>query len=120
MLDDTIDELRPNLNEDLGGFQLPISSLLSLFSGEHLDLKDLKIFGQASWQQYQVIQRESGTIWVRESVEYLRSEKAKLKEVARGLGVDLINFLGNAKNTRSSGADIIKVIDEAKIIAPVI
>lgn len=116
LLDCPIDDLRSRLKE--GSYQLSTSTLFFPLSEENTDLESLKIIGRAKWQQYEIIQRENGSVQVRDGEDYLKPSKPKLREVAKEVGVDIMNAMGNAKNTRSLGADIINAIGETSIPNP--
>ena len=75
-------------------------------------LADLKVVSSATWADYTVVQLENGTIQVRVGPDLLAQAKPALREIAKSIGVDILNTMGNTKNTRSLGSDIIRAIGQ--------
>lgn len=112
LLDCTIADLIPRLRSSGGGFQLPTSPLIWPDTGAAARVVDLKEVSSANWGEYTVVQLENGTIQVRIGSQLLPQAKPALREIAKSVGVDILNAMGNAKNTRSLGSDIIKAIGQ--------
>lgn len=74
------------------------------------DLSKLKETARATWQGYLVIQLENGMIIVERDGASVNPAKPVLREIARQHGVDIMNVMGNPKNTRSLGSDVIKAL----------
>jgi hypothetical protein len=74
------------------------------------DLSKLKETARATWQGYLVIQLENGMIIVERDGASVNPAKPVLREIARRHGVDIMNVMGNPKNTRSLGSDVIKAL----------
>lgn len=73
------------------------------------DLSKLKETARAAWQGYLVIQLENGMIIVERDGASVNPAKPVLREIARQHGVDIMNVMGNPKNTRSLGHFLIEV-----------
>src|SRR5690606_30317486 len=101
LLDCTIDELVPRLRTSGGGYQLPTSPLIWPASAPAVNLADLKVVSSATWAEYTVQQLENGTIQVRVAAGLLPQAKPALREIAKAVGVEILNAMGNAKNTRT-------------------
>ncbi|MFN3526674.1 MAG: DUF6998 domain-containing protein [Paracoccus sp. (in: a-proteobacteria)] len=71
----------------------------------------LKKIGVAVWNGYQITQMENGSILVEHGGIAVQPAKPILREIARDIGVDALNAMGNRKNTRSLGADVIRVLE---------
>lgn len=112
LLDCTIPELLPKLRTSGGGYQLPTSPLIWPVSAPAVILADLKVVSSATWAEYTIQQLENGTIHVRAASGLLAQAKPALREIAKEVGVEILNTMGNAKNTRTLGSDIIKAIGE--------
>lgn len=111
LLDCSTSELLPKLSGG-GGKKLSTAHLVLPVAQPKVDLTDLKVVSSATWGNYRVLQLENGTIQVRVGPELLAQAKPALREIAKSVGVDLLNAMGNAKNTRSLGSDIIKAIGQ--------
>lgn len=110
LLDCTVDELRPKLLIGNGKPYLPINRVSHGEGASAPALADLKVISSASWHDHRVDQLENGTIQVRRGGQVLPQAKPVLRDIARDLGVDILNSMGNAKNTRTLGFDVIKAI----------
>lgn len=74
------------------------------------EIQNLKATGSAMFETHRVVQYENGTILVETNGVVEPVAKPILRKIAKQIGVDILNSAGNAKNTRSLGADIIKVL----------
>ena len=110
VLDRSVEELRPMLREVNGQVYLPVNRLLRPEKPTARQLENLKEVAVVTWKRLTVSQLENGTILVRDGEEILPQSKASLREIARDIGVDIVNSMGNPKNTRALGADIIKAL----------
>ncbi len=93
-----------------GGTYLPVHSLLRSDAEPLPRRGDLKEVAAVDWQNYRISQLENGAIVVAQGGHELRTAKPGLREIARHIGVDVLNSMGNAKNTRTLGSDIIKAL----------
>lgn len=73
-------------------------------------LEELRVTGEASFNNRLVRQYENGTIVVLIGGEVQPVAKPLLREIATSINVDLLNGSGGTKNTRQLGADIIKTL----------
>lgn len=110
LLDCSIEELMPLLRDTGRKLDLPVSRLIRSDSGERRDMTDLKEVASASWHDLRVVQLENATILVEKDGEVLPQAKPALREIARDVGVDILNSMGNPKNARTLGSDIIKAL----------
>ena len=110
VLDRSVEEVRPMLREVNGQVYLPVNRLLRPEKPTARQLENLKEVAVVTWKRLTVSQLENGTILVRDGEEILPQSKASLREIARDIGVDIVNSMGNPKNTRALGADIIKAL----------
>lgn len=109
LLDCTTAELLARLS---GGNKLSTAHLILPDAERKVSLADLKVVSSAIWADYTVVQLENGTIQVRVGPDLLAQAKPALREIAKSIGVDILNTMGNAKNTRSLGSDIIRAIGQ--------
>lgn len=107
-LDCSIEELRPMLRDVGGQLYLPVNRIRA--SPEELprNLAELQVVASANWRNLQIVRLENGTILVKDEGGTLPQALPVLRQVARDLNVDVLNPMGNPKNTRALGADIIK------------
>jgi len=70
----------------------------------------LAITDKAEYQKYRIVQYENGTIKVLINGQVQDVTLPELRKIATILGVDKLNGVGNDKNTRTLGADIISKI----------
>lgn len=75
------------------------------------ELQKLKETGSASHGRYRIVQYENGTVLVETEGGAQDVAKPILREIAKEVGVDILNSAGNMKNTRTLGADIIKALN---------
>lgn len=73
-------------------------------------LQKLKVIGSAQHGSHRIVQYENGTILVETNGLVQQVTRPVLSEIAKEVGVDILNSAGNKKNTRSLGADVIKAI----------
>ncbi len=76
------------------------------------NIQKLKETGSATHRMHRIIQYENGTVLVETNGQVEDLAKPTLREIARELGVDILNNAGNMKNTRSLGADIITALSQ--------
>ena len=112
LLDCTVAELQPMLKNSGTGPYLPTHLILQKENKTGRDLSALKVVLSASWEDYRVDQLENGSIQVLRNLQILPQSKPVLREIALSLGVDLLNTMGNPKNTRALGSDVIKAIGQ--------
>lgn len=107
-LDCSVEELRPMLRDVGGQLYLPVNRIRA--SPEELprNLAELQVVASANWRNLQIVRLENGTILVKDEGGTLPQALPVLRQVARDLNVDVLNPMGNPKNTRTLGADIIK------------
>ncbi|MFV2052801.1 DUF6998 domain-containing protein [Aliiroseovarius sp. YM-037] len=74
------------------------------------ELQKLEETGSANYGEYRIVQYENGTIMIETDGRVEDVAKPILREIAKDVGVDILNNAGNMKNTRSLGADIIKAM----------
>ena len=104
-----LDENEPSIRELL---DCTVAELQPMLKNTGRDLSDLKVVLSASWEDYRVDQLENGSIQVLRNLQILPQSKPVLREIALSLGVDLLNTMGNPKNTRALGSDVIKAIGQ--------
>ena len=75
-------------------------------------LDHLKVAGRARFGDFEVLEYENGTIVVLENGKVLPIAKTALREIAREVGVDLVNSNGNVKNTRTLGSGVISALQD--------
>lgn len=73
-------------------------------------LKKLKETGSATHGEHRIVQYENGTVLVETNGQFQDVAKPILRDIAKQVGVDILNASGNRKNTRSLGADIIRTL----------
>ena len=110
LLDCSVEELIPLLRDTGSDIYLPVNRILRPEPRARQQLSDLKPVASASWRDLRVVQLENGSIVVERGGDVLPQSKPALREIARDVGVDIMNAVGNPKNTRSLGSDIIKAL----------
>lgn len=79
---------------------------------EKRPVEDLRITARAKWSDFEIVRYESGPIRIlRDGVVQPVVVKDVLRPLATELGVSLQTAKGEAKNTQSLGADVIRAID---------
>ncbi|WP_347141034.1 hypothetical protein [Paracoccus sp. SSK6] len=107
----TIEELRPLLRESNGSLRLLMNHRSgALARTSSYPIEDLKEVAASTWKHLRVVQLENGTILVKEGEQTLPQALPVLREIARDIGVDVLNAMSNPKNTRTLGSDIIKAL----------
>lgn len=109
-LDCSIAELRHLLREVGGQLYLPVNRMRGDAEASVPNLKNLQIVASTTWQNLQIIRLENGTILVKDGEATLPQALPALRKIAREVNVDVLNPMGNPKNTRTLGSDIIKVL----------
>jgi hypothetical protein len=74
------------------------------------ELQELLKTGVAEYEKHRILQYENGSILVETDGEIVPVAKPTLREIAKAVGMDFLNSAGKPKNTRTLGADIIKVL----------
>lgn len=74
------------------------------------NLADLQVVASAIWENFRIVRLENGTILVKDGEATLPQALPVLRQIARDINVDALNPMGNPKNTRTLGADIIKAL----------
>ncbi|RJE80019.1 hypothetical protein [Paracoccus sp. JM45] len=110
VLNCSTDELIPMLRDVNGSTYLPVNKILKPAERQSTPLEQMKEVASALWSSFQVTQLENGSIIVRDDGHLLPQAKPVLRDIARQIGVNPMNSMGNAKNTRSLGSDIIKAL----------
>ncbi len=106
LMDLPIAEVMPQLRDIGTALYFPVSRS----PRPPADLSKLKETAQATWQGYTISQLENGTIVVERDGAPINPAKPVLREIARQHGVDIMNTMGNSKNTRSLGSDVLKAL----------
>lgn len=107
-LDCSIEELRPLLRSAGGGLYLPVNRIRAAPEELPVNLAELQITDAAMWRNLQIVRFENGTILVKDGDVPLPQALPVLRDIAREINVEILNQMGNPKNTRTLGADIIK------------
>ncbi|QXI65990.1 hypothetical protein CP157_03782 (plasmid) [Paracoccus marcusii] len=107
-LDCSVEELRPMLRDVGGQLYLPVNRIRAATEALPRNLADLQVVASANWRNLQILRLENGTILVKDEGGTLPQALPVLRQIARDLNVDVLNLMGNPKNTRTLGADIIK------------
>lgn len=121
ILDCPAEEIRKRGVNGDGTYTVPISGWRAEESTEQAlntgrqrlsvpELKRLKETGSASFKSHRIVQYENGSILVETDGMVQEVAKPILRDIAKQVGVDILNGSGNMKNTRSLGADIIKIL----------
>ncbi|AEV37586.1 hypothetical protein PSE_3078 [Pseudovibrio sp. FO-BEG1] len=105
ILDCSPDQLQDQANESNGKIRFTIGR-----KTEKRSTEDLKIIDTERFDDYVLSRFENQSIQVERAGEILTPTKPHLREVAKRVGVGLINGSGGAKNTRQLGADVIKAL----------
>lgn len=74
-------------------------------------LDSLRVLREVNFEEYCIRKYENGTIIILNDKGIQSVAKPILRKIAAKISVDLLNSNGNNKNTRTLGADIIKVLD---------
>ncbi|WP_246100485.1 DUF6998 domain-containing protein [Cereibacter sediminicola] len=106
LLDCSMQEAMPLLRELEGSYYFPVPKL----PAKSVDLSRLKETAASVWRDIRISQLENGTIIVSRNGETISPAKPVLREIARDAGVSLLNGMGNPKNTRTLGDDIIEAL----------
>lgn len=88
----------------------PESGSPSRTADKNAHIRKLKVIGQATHKTHRIMLYENGSILVETQGRSEDTAKPILRQIARDIGVDILNGAGNAKNTRSLGNDIIKAL----------
>lgn len=75
------------------------------------DFHELKVIANPLYGNHRMIQYENGTIIVQTNNVQVSVAKPVLREIAAAVGVNTLNSNGNPKNTRTLGADIVRVLE---------
>lgn len=108
LLDCSVEELKSELREVAGGVYLPVNAILK---PPAKPISELAEVASATWRDMRVAQLENGTIIAFENGQLVPVTKPALRPIASDIGVELLNSMGRAKNTRSLGSEIIKVLN---------
>ena len=76
-----------------------------------VDFENLMVSARAEIDRRSIVQYENGTIVVEEDGRRVPVAKLILRDVAKKIGVSLLNGSGNKKNTRQLGCDIIATLN---------
>jgi len=79
-------------------------------SSETTDLSKLMIVAEVKYGSDTITQYENATIEVSHSGRTYPNTIVALKRIASEIGVDVLNGIGNPKNTRSLGSDVIRTL----------
>jgi hypothetical protein len=106
LLDCSADEARANLSQRNGLLTYyPKNSGTTRASLDALPLERSIRLGDTELRKY-----ENGSIGVFRNDEQISPAMPVLRELAKMVGVDVLNGAGNAKNTRTLGADIVEAM----------
>ncbi|MEZ0171129.1 hypothetical protein [Microvirga sp. TS319] len=79
---------------------------------EKRPVEELRITASATYSDFEIVRYESGAVRVlRDGVVQPVVVKDVLRSIAAGVGVDLLNSRGEAKNTQTLGADVIRALN---------
>ena len=106
LLNASVADLLPQLRDTGSKLYFPISRS----TRPSLDLNKLKRTAESLWNDTRIVQLENGTIVVERAGVPISPAKPALRQIARDVGVNILNPMGNAKNTRTLGSDIIKAL----------
>lgn len=109
-LDCSVLELRPLLREVGGQLYLPANRMMGEAEASVPNLDNLQVVASTTWQNLQIIRLENGTILVKDGEAILPQALPVLRKIARDVNVASFNSMGNPKNTRTLGSDIIKAL----------
>jgi len=84
-----------------------VISIAKLFNPQP-DRSKLLYIKEVEWENYKIKELENGTIEVYLSGEIVSPSKPYLREIAKNLGVSVLNSNGNPYNTRQLGSILIK------------
>lgn len=110
ILDCSAVEAKEKMRVDSDGFTFPINRSARKFR----DLHDLKVIAEPAYDNHRIIQYENGTIIVQTNNVQVSAAKPVLREIAAAVGVNTLNSNGNPKNTRTLGADIVRLLKEVR------
>ncbi|AUM73673.1 DUF6998 domain-containing protein [Paracoccus jeotgali] len=110
LLDCSVEELKPKLKNLETNSYLPVHLLLTPKDGAAVVLADLKVVSSGFRSGFRVDQLENGTIQVWHDGKLEPQAKPVLRKLAGELGVEILNSVGNIKNTRSLGSDVLKAL----------
>ena len=102
----SLSDLLPKLREQADGLIYPVSRPVRtnpLIDG-------LTEIASCRFGQYRIAQLENGAIRLTENEREITPVLPVLRDIAREIRVDILNSVGNRKNTQSLGADIIKAL----------
>lgn len=109
LLDVLIEEAIPLMNiGPTGKSAIAMSKLVNPPIQQHNLLK----VKQASWQDYKIVELENGSIEVFLNAQLVSPSKPYLREIAKELGVSILNSNGNPLNTRQLGSLLIKELTQ--------
>ena len=123
ILDCPADEIRQRGTSSDGSYTVPIKKWISDSDAQLANsgrqrlpverLRSLKETGSAFHQIHRIVQYENGSILVETNGQVQSMSKPILRQIAKDIGIDILNAAGNMKNTRSLGSDIIKTLSQA-------
>lgn len=111
VLDCSIEELKPMLRDQGGQLYLPVNRVRSASDLTPADLTSLQEIASSTWKGLRIVKLENGTILVKDGGATLPQALPVLRDIAKDIGVDVLNSAGNQKNTRTLGSDIIKALE---------
>ncbi len=80
--------------------------------------RDIKAVKEVNFHGYVILERETGSIEVRQNGVPVGQVKPVLRELAGDLNIGLLNSSGNPLNTRQLGSQIIKSVNEMSALRP--
>ncbi|MCL6233696.1 hypothetical protein M5F03_00665 [Acinetobacter sp. ANC 5579] len=89
-----------------------IYSTVKKSTSRNTDLSNFKVINSVFYKGYKIVQLENLSIQIFRNDESISPVKPVLRELSKELNISEINSMGNLKNTRTLGDDVIKVIKE--------
>lgn len=89
-----------------------IFSVVKKNTNRNIDLENFEVINSVFYCGYKIVQLENLSIQIFRNDELISPVKPILRELAKGLNISEINSMGNLKNTRTLGDDVIKVAKE--------
>nr|WP_279169383.1 hypothetical protein [Providencia huaxiensis] len=89
-----------------------ILSFVKKSTNRNIDLDNFEVIHSVFYCGYKIVQLENLSIQIFRNEESVSPVKPILRELAKELNISEINSMGNLKNTRTLGDDVIKVAKE--------
>jgi hypothetical protein len=109
LLDETAEAAKDRMRLGDGKYVYPIAQGTQR---ERRPVEDLRVTARASYSDFEIVRYESGAIRImRDGVVQPVVVKDILRPIAAEVRVDLLNPRGEAKNTQTLGADVIRALN---------